>query len=77
MENMTQAKAVLQHLQENGSITSWEAIVLFGATRLSAIIYLLRKEGYKIETTALTVKNRYGNMTNVAKYIFKGRKIKK
>lgn len=69
MEKMTQEKAVLQHLKENGSITSWDAITLFGATRLSAIIYLLRKQGYDIETTDLTVKNRYGNATTVAKYI--------
>ena len=69
MEKMTQEKAVLQHLKENGSITSWDAIILFGATRLSAIIYLLRKQGYNIETTDLTVKNRYGNTTTVAKYI--------
>lgn len=48
MEKMTQEKAVLQHLKENGSITSWDAITLFGATRLSAIIYLLRKQGYNI-----------------------------
>ena len=69
MEKMTQEKAVLQHLKENGSITSWDAITLFGATRLSAIIYLLRKQGYEIDATDLTVKNRYGNATTVAKYI--------
>lgn len=75
MEKMTQEKAVLQHLKENGSITSWDAITLFGATRLSAIIYLLRKEGYEIETTDLTIKNRYGNTTTIAKYILKGENI--
>ena len=69
MEKTTQEKEVLDYLRKIGSITSWEAIVEFGATRLSAIIYNLRKKGYNIETTDLTVKNRYGNATTVAKYI--------
>lgn len=71
MEKMTQEKAVLLHLKRHGSITSWDAITLFGATRLSAIIYNLRHDGWNIETTDLTVKNRYGNSTTVAKYILK------
>lgn len=73
-EKMTQEKAVKQHLLIYGSITSWEAIERYGATRLSAIIYDLRKEGLDIETTDLTVKNRYGNTTTVAKYMLKGAK---
>lgn len=72
MEKMTQEKAVLLHLKRRGSITSWEAIQEYGATRLSAIIYNLRHDGWDIETTDLTVKNRYGNSTTVAKYILKG-----
>ena len=36
---MNKTKAVMLHLQEKGSITSWEAIKEYGATRLSAIIY--------------------------------------
>ncbi len=43
MKTMTQRQQVLRHLQENGSITSWEAIMKFHATRLSGIIYSLRK----------------------------------
>lgn len=34
MKTMTQQQQVLRHLQENGSITSWEAIMKFHATRL-------------------------------------------
>lgn len=71
-EKMTQEKAVQQHLHTFGSITSWEAIERYGATRLSAIIYNLRKAGLDIETTNLTVKNRYGNATTVAKYVLRG-----
>ena len=71
MEKTTQEKEVLDYLRKIGSITSWEAIVEFGATRLSAIIYNLRKKGYNIETNDLIVKNRYGNATVIAKYALK------
>ena len=68
---MTQTQAVLQHLKDCGSITSWEAIMHYGATRLSGIIYNLKKAGYNIIATSIQVKNRYGHFTNVAKYILK------
>ena len=71
MEKTTQDKEVLDYLRKIGSITSWEAIVEFGATRLSAIIYNLRKKGYNIETNDVIVKNRYGNATVIAKYVLK------
>jgi hypothetical protein len=45
-----------------------EAIDLFGATRLSAIIYNLRDAGYKITTTTKTTTNRYGHTTQYAEY---------
>lgn len=37
MGNTNKTKEVLKHLKNKGSITSWEAIQLYGATRLSAI----------------------------------------
>ena len=42
---------VLKHLEEHGSITSWDAIQLYSATRLSGIIFTLKEQGYVIETT--------------------------
>lgn len=39
---------VLKHLQDNGEITSWDAITLYRATRLSAIVYNLKSYGYNI-----------------------------
>lgn len=51
---------VLRYLQDFGSITSWEAIQNFGATRLSAIIFLLKKDGYKFDEEWITKINRYG-----------------
>ena len=47
MENKT--RKVLNHLEKNGSITSLEAFDKYKATRLSAIIYILRhSRGYDI-----------------------------
>lgn len=68
MECKTQIEAVLAHLKEHGSITSIQAIQEYGATRLSAIIFVLRKRGYIITTEPFQVKNRYGRKTRPAKY---------
>lgn len=63
---------VLEHLKERGSITSYDAIKLFGATRLSALIYNLRyKGGYDIITTFETAVTRYGRKTQIARYVLR------
>ena len=56
---VTQQSAILKHLQEKGSITSKEAFNLFGATRLSAQIFELRRKGYNIETITRYGKTRF------------------
>ena len=56
----SKTKKVLEHLQKYGSITSWQAIELYGATRLSAIIYNLR-EKYKISSCKIN-----GDMITIA-----------
>ena len=67
----TQQEAVLWHLNKYGSITSWEAIKEYGATRLSAIIYNLRDEGHIIKSESETTKNRFNRTVTfvVYKYI--------
>ena len=60
---------VLEHLKKNGSITSLEAIDLYGATRLCAIIFNLRKEGYNIDTLDLAFVDRYGTKSHFGKYV--------
>jgi hypothetical protein len=50
---MSQKDEVLNHLKKGLPITSWEAIHKFRATRLSAIIYDLRKSGLTIITQNL------------------------
>lgn len=64
----TQREMVLKHLQDYGSITSWEAIIEYGATRLSAIIYNLKKLGYGFLCEQVTRKNRYGRNVTFTRY---------
>ena len=63
---------VLKHLQDHNSITSLEAFRDYGITRLSAIIYLLRRDGWKINSENVGCKNRYGKMVYFAKYMLVG-----
>lgn len=67
---MTKTKAILLHLQEYGSITSWEAIKEYGITRLSGIIYNLRyKYNMNIKNEVIRFTDRFGTATNYVKYI--------
>lgn len=65
---MNKTKAVLEWLQTHASISSMEAIKQFGATRLSAIIFKLRKKGYNIETVKCEGTDRFGNRMQFARY---------
>lgn len=65
---MNKHKAVLEWLKTNASISSMEAIENFGATRLSAIIFDLRKRGYNIETVMVDGRDRFGNQMKFARY---------
>jgi hypothetical protein len=68
MAKTTKTKLVLHHLRGGNSITSLEAINLFSATRLSAIIFKLKARGHNITTTSVTIKDRFGNSCQYAKY---------
>ena len=66
----TKTGKVLHHLQNEGSITSWNAITLYKATRLSAIIFNLRDEGYIIESE----KEKDNMGSHWTRYVYKGKK---
>lgn len=66
--NNSQQEAVLNHLMRN-KLTSMEAFENYGITRLSAIIFRLRNEGYNINTNICYTTNRYGNTCKYAEYI--------
>lgn len=69
----SQRDDIIHHLMTEGSITAWEAIKEYGSTRLSAIVYELRKQGWNIESEMVTAKNRYGNPVTFARYHFKSK----
>jgi hypothetical protein len=66
---MNKTTAVLDHMKEHGSITQMEATELFGATRLGAIVFNLRRKGHDIETVTMGTTDRYGHAVNYAKYV--------
>ena len=63
----TQKQLIEKHLLEKGKITSWEAFEIYGVTRLSHIIYILRKK-YDIINVSTTKKNRYGHYCTYSTY---------
>lgn len=64
----SQINAIICHLREHKSITSLEAFKLYGATRLSGVIFQLRKKGFGISTEIDYIVNRYDNKTRYAIY---------
>jgi hypothetical protein len=67
---MNKTKAIMLHLQQYGSITSWEAIKEYGATRLSSIIYNLRYTyNMNIINKEIDFIDRFGNKSSFVKYI--------
>lgn len=60
---MTKIDSVYLHLKKHKTITSWEAIRLYRATRLADIVYKLKNQGFEIETVMIQ-----GNKTRFAKY---------
>lgn len=65
---------ILEHLQKNKTITSWEAIEKYEVTRLSAVIYNLRKK-YCINSVNRAFTDKYGNTTTFNEYIYCGELI--
>ena len=64
----TQNDMILRHLQDYGSITTWEAIQEYGVTRLSARISDIKDMGYIITDEWQSSLNRYGEMVSYKKY---------
>lgn len=71
---MNKTQKVKEHLLERGSITSWDAINLYGETRVSDVILKLRQKGWDIRTIMVEFTDRYGNTGKYANYVYKGEK---
>lgn len=66
---MTKTQCIRDHLVINGSITSWQAIQMYGETRLSSVIHNLRKDGWNIESVWKEGKDRNGNNCRWTEYV--------
>ena len=59
---------ILEHLEKNKTITSWEAIKKYGITRFSEYIRQLRRDGYMIASNWTENINRYGDKVRYVVY---------
>ena len=66
---VTKSSQVKEHLKNHGFINSWMAINLYGATRLSAIIFNLRRNGMNIISQPEATLDRNGNVCNFVRYV--------
>lgn len=70
MRKMNKTQAVIQHLQERGSITQLEAWNKYRASRLSAIIYNLRNHyNMDIRNETIYFTDIYGDKSHCDKYV--------
>lgn len=68
----TKTDKVKQHLINKGHITSWEAIVNYRVTRLSAVIFDLKKNGWNIESVRVDTVDKNGEWTHFTEYFYRG-----
>lgn len=66
----TQIQEVVIHLFSMGVISSRVAFIEYGISRLSHIIYKLRKKGFVIESVPKEFKNKFENVTRYVEYKF-------
>ena len=71
----TKTGLIKEHLEKRGNITSWDAIQLYAATRLAAIIFNLRKRGMQIHNQDCVKKDKYKNDVRFTKYIYQRSKL--
>ena len=67
---MTQREAILQYIEEFGSITPMQAFSDLGITKLATRISEMRKDGMDFKIEMVSTKNRYGKSVSYAKYSF-------
>ena len=70
MDKKSLKQNVISYIRKHGSITSVEAFKALGVTRLSAIIYYLKEDGFEIDSVT-EVGN---NGTHWSKYFENGRR---
>lgn len=68
---MTQVEKVYNYMQENGSVTQYEALYGFGCMRLASRISELKKAGIKVYSRFKPVKCRDGSTAYIKEYSLK------
>ena len=74
--NTTQSR-VMKYLQDFGSITTLQAFVDLGESRLSARIWELKAHGIKIDSEMIEVENRFHEKRHVKRYFIAGGRKRK
>lgn len=69
MSQVTQSEKILNFIKTHGSITAKQAYHM-GIMRLASRISDLKRDGHKIKSETVKVKNRDGSHSYVAKYSF-------
>lgn len=68
---ITQNERILDYIAAYGSITSYEAFVDLGITRLASRICDLTKQGYEFDKKFESAPNRFGESTSYVRYSFR------
>ena len=74
--NTTQSR-VFEYMNEFGSITSLQAFVDLGESRLSARIWELKAKNINISSEMVEVTNRFGEKRHVKRYFIAGGRRRK
>ena len=65
---MNQHQLILDYIEEHGSITTMEAFLYLGITKLSTRVSELIRRGVKISKVSVTVPDRRGKLCRVTRY---------
>jgi len=65
---MNQATRIVEYMRDHGSITALEAMRDLGCYRLAARIHDIKELSYDIKRDFVSVPNRYGETTKIARY---------
>ena len=65
---MTQREQILEYIKQFGSVTPLQAFADLGITKLATRISEMKRDGVKIHTESVKVKNRFGRNVIFAKY---------
>lgn len=71
MAKQTQCDKILAYISDFGSITTRDAFLDLAVYRLASRINDLKRQGFQIESTVETGRNRYGEPVHYKRYTIK------